>query len=95
MLNDYVKKNNEKIAYRVIEDEAVVVNLKESTFHTLNPVGTFIWQQFNGKTAIESIIQRLADEFQIDLDTARLDCLEFINSLVEEDLISLSTYPVE
>jgi hypothetical protein len=90
MLNDYVKKNDEKIAYRVIDDEAVIVNLKESSFHTLNPVGTFIWDQIDGKTSVTMIIQNVTDEFGIDSETAEKDSKEFIDNLLKKDLVILS-----
>lgn len=90
MVYDYLKKNDEKIAYRVIDEEALVVNLKESSFHTLNPVGSFIWQQIDGKTSIKKIIQKVTDEFDIDKDTAEKDSIEFIDELLKKELVIIS-----
>ena len=91
MLNDYPTKNDEKIAYRIIDDEVIVVNLEKSTFHTLNSVGAYIWQKLDGKTSVQMIIQDLSDEFDVDSETAEKDTIEFINSMLKEDLLIKSS----
>lgn len=93
MLNNYVVKNNEKTAHRIIDGEAVVVNLRDSTFHTLNSVATFIWQQADGKTSVKEIIKKICQEFEVDQDTAERDCLEFISKAVDKDMLLLSPHP--
>jgi adenine specific DNA methylase Mod len=95
MLDEYVVKNDEKTAYRIINGEAVVVNLKDSIFHTLNPVATFIWEQADGQTKTEQMIERICQEFEVDWDTAKRDCLEFLGELIRKDLVVLSKNPVE
>ena len=95
MLDEYVVKNNEKTAYRTINGEAVVVNLKDSTFHTLNPVATFIWEQADGQTKTEQMIEKICQEFEVDRDTAEKDCLEFLGELVSKGLVVLSQNPPE
>ncbi len=95
MLDEYVVKNDEKTAYRIINGEAVVVNLKDSTFHTLNPVATFIWEQADGRVKTEQIIERICEDFEVDWETAKRDCLEFLGELVRRDLVVLSKNPVE
>jgi hypothetical protein len=95
MLDKYVVKNNEKTAYRIINGEAVVVNLKDSTFHTLNPVATFIWEKADGQIKTKQIIEEICQEFEVDWDTAERDCLEFLGELVNKGLVVLSQNPVE
>lgn len=95
MLDKYVAKNNEKTAHRIIDGEAVVVNLTDSTFHTLNPVATFIWKQADGQTSVKEIAQKVCQEFEADRDTAEKDCLEFIRKLVDKDMLILSLHPLE
>ena len=95
MLDKYVAKNDEKTAYRVIHGEAVVVNLKESTFHTLNPVATFIWEQADGRIKAEQMIEKICQEFEVDRETAEKDCLEFLGELISKGLVVLSQNPVE
>ncbi len=94
MLDQYVVKNNEKTAYRIIDGEAVVVNLKDSTFHTLNPVATFIWEKADGRVKVEQIIKEICQEFEVDWGTAERDCREFLGELASKGLVVLSQNPV-
>ncbi len=95
MLDKYVVKNNEKTAYRIIDGEAVVVNLKDSTFHTLNPVATFIWEKADGQFRVEQIIEKICEEFEVDWDIAERDCLEFLSELASKALVVLSQNPIK
>jgi hypothetical protein len=95
MLDKYVVKNNEKIAYRIIDGEAVVVNLKDSTFHTLNPVATFMWEQADGRVKVKQIIEKICEEFEVDWDTAERDCQEFLGELASKALVVLLQNPVK
>ncbi len=93
MLNEYITKSEENIAYREIDGEFIIVNLKESTFHTLNSVASFIWQQVDGKTKVEEIIEMVCQEFEVDHETAQKDCLEFIGKLKDKELLTTSFQP--
>jgi hypothetical protein len=95
MLDKYVVKNDEETAYRIINGEAVVVNLKESTFHTLNPVATFIWEQADGRIKAGQMIEKICQEFEVDWHIAEKDCLEFLGELINKGLVVLSENPVE
>jgi hypothetical protein len=95
MLDQYVAKNDEKTAYRIINGEAVVVNLKENTFHTLNPVATFIWEQADGQIKAGQMIEKICQEFEVDWNTAEKDCLDFLGELIGKGLVVLSQNPVE
>lgn len=94
-MNDYIAINNIKTAYRIIEGEATVVNLKNSTFHTLNSVATFIWEHLDGKNQLKTIVKGIVDEFEVDPVQAEKDCLDFIETLSKEDLIIISSKPIE
>jgi methyltransferase-like protein len=92
MLNKYLTRNDESIAYRMIDDEVIVVNLEKSNFHTFNAVGAFIWDRLDGKKSVKMIITDVADEFDVDITTAEKDTIEFINSMLNEDLLIESSY---
>jgi len=53
-------EQNPKAAWRVYEGEAVIVSPADSTLHTLNAVGTVIWEAADGRTAMDAIVGRSA-----------------------------------
>ena len=90
MKNEYILLNKNKIAYRVIDGEAVIINLKNSELNVLNPVATFIWEHLDGCTKLKEIIKNLTEEFDVDYKTAEKDCLDFIEKLIKENIVIIS-----
>jgi hypothetical protein len=74
-------------AHRVLSDEAIVVNFKNSFFYSLNPVGTFIWERCDGRHSLDQIAEALAEEYEVAPAEAARDCREYIDSLVEQGLL--------
>lgn len=91
MLNEYPIPNNDRIAYRIIDGEAVIIDLKDNTLNILNPVSTFIWERLEGQTQLKEIVRALTEEFDVDYKTAEKDCFEFIYELMNRNIIVLKS----
>ena len=51
--------------------EMMIMSAVDSTFFTLNPVATVIWQAADGRTPLSEIVeQQVCSEFEIDMETA-------------------------
>ncbi len=75
------------IAHRVLGDEAIIVNFKDSLFYNLNPVGAFIWERCDGEHTLAQIAGELAEEYDVTPEEAARDCLQFIEELVQQGLL--------
>jgi len=85
---DLVELFNKKthFATRYVGEELVLVPVKNSVaamneLFTLNEVGSFIWEKIDGKNTEENIVTEVADEFDVDIQTARNDVSIFISKL--------------
>ena len=87
MIDEYVLPNNDKIAYRIIDGEAVIIDLKENTYNILNPVATFIWERLDGYTRLEDVAKSLSEEFDIDYKTAEKDCMDLISKMIDKEIV--------
>jgi hypothetical protein len=76
------------VAFRVIDGQAVIVVPATQSMHTLNEVGTFIWQECDGRTADE-VVGLLVEEFEVDEATARGDLGAFVGELTEKRMLGL------
>jgi hypothetical protein len=77
----------------VYDGEAVIVSPEDSTLHTLNPVGTLIWEAADGRTALEAIVTRVCETFVVDHATAARDVASFIDSLCQRGLLTVVDMP--
>ncbi len=76
-------------AWRPIAGETVIVTPIDSYMHTLNDPATYIWAKADGDYTVRQVVEGMAEEFDVDPDTARADCLEFIQELMDKDMITL------
>ena len=92
-MSERYPEQNPKAAWRVYDGEAVIVSPEDSTLHTLNAVGTVIWEAADGRTALGSIVARVCDAFEVDTATAARDAAAFVESLTQRGLLTLLDQP--
>jgi len=78
---------SERFAWRVIEDEAVLVDRDEAGVLRLNPIATEIWQALDGSRSITGIIDQIHQSFDVDRKTAENDVLRFVKELVNREMV--------
>jgi len=89
---DRVFRKNENFVFRQIDDETILVPIKDNlgdmgSIYNLNEVGAFVWEHFDGKKTVGDIKNQIINEFEIPEKEARQDLIEFINQLREIDAI--------
>ena len=75
---------------RVVDGEAVLVDLGQNKIRVLNPVGARLWELADGQLAVSEIAQKIVAEYQVELVRAQADALAFYDDLVERGVLVLS-----
>jgi hypothetical protein len=75
------------VDWTVLDGEAVLINLENGFYYTLNRVGTVIWELFTGDQTLEAICSALCERFDVTADVARKDLLALVTKLHHEGLI--------
>ena len=83
---------NDNIVRRDIADETILVPIRGNLadmqrIYALDPVADFIWMQLDGKQSVGKIHSSLMDNFDVDAKQAALDLNEFIDKLLQANLI--------
>jgi hypothetical protein len=81
---------SERVAYRVIDGEALVMVVDRKALHRLNDVGSRVFELCDGRTDVDSIVEAIVREFVVDAPTARADVENFITELAETGAITFS-----
>lgn len=76
-----------RVAWRIVDGEAMVVTPSTNELHTLDEVGTFIWRHLEQKTTVEEIVAAIVAEFDVDAETSGRDAREFLEQLHLKQLI--------
>ena len=78
---------SEGVSWRVIEQEAVLINPEEAEVMRLNPVGTEIWQRLDGKRTVNELIEHLHQFFDVEKEQLQRDVLRFLTQLTRREMI--------
>ena len=79
--------DKDKATYRVIDGEAVILNLDNGYYYSLNEVGTRIWEAIDKKKSLNKILDSFKEEYQVPAEQLKNDLLGLIKDLEKEKLI--------
>lgn len=81
---------NEEIVWRNLEGEAVLLNPNSGKYYGLNEVGCSFWEKVDGKNSLETIIDLLLEEYDVEKQTLQQDINELVRDLEERKIISFA-----
>jgi len=84
-----VPRKSERIAARAVDGKAVVVVLDARKLHTLNAVGTRVFELCDGTRDVSTIATQIAAEFQVEAGVAERDAIEFLMRLIAEGAVEI------
>ncbi len=76
-----------RISWRIIEDEAILIDHDEREVMRLNPVGAEIWEGLDGTRTVNEIIDYIYHTFEVDRNRARKDVLRFLKELARREMV--------
>jgi hypothetical protein len=83
----YYKINSENITYRIIDNQAVILNLNTGDYYSLNETGTFIWGLIEKGITREDLIDRVLEEYAIDKKDVIRDIKLLLKDLISEKIV--------
>ena len=89
---DQIFRKNEDFVFRQIDDETILVPVKDNlgdmgSIYNLNEVGAFVWKHLNGKDSLADIKHMIVDNFEVSEQEAVADLSDFVDQLKEIDAI--------
>lgn len=79
-------KVGSQVAWQLVDDEAVVIDLASGMTIGLNPAAAFLWSQLAGRSEDE-LAGLLAGEYEIEEAAARADVRAFLDDMRARKLI--------
>jgi len=84
---DRVPVQNEDAAWRMVDDECIIVMPETAQATVLNPVAARIWELMDGKRSLGQIVETIVSEYDVDSATAEKDASDFVNELTTRGLM--------
>src|SRR4051812_24468776 len=88
----FVYRHAGDVVMRRVGREALLVPVRNrvgdlDSIFTLNETAIAVWEALDGRASLESVIDRLCDEYEVERDRAAADAAEIVRSLVEAGLL--------
>lgn len=77
--------------FQELDGECVLLNLANESYYGLDEIGTRMWNVLSESDSIADAMAVLTKEYDIDEKTLRTDLDQFINELLENKLVQVST----
>ncbi len=83
-----VVRQGPRTASRTIDGRSVVVVVDRQRLHTLNELGTFLWERL-GNCTVEQLTDAVVAAYDVKRDRALQDVVAFIDALLREGAVEL------
>ena len=70
-----------------IDDEGIILNLSNGDYFRVNSTSLFIWNALSGHRSLAEIAKKVASHFNVNMETALEDVLDFVKELNELKLV--------
>jgi hypothetical protein len=91
-LHDVVQASPEQVAAEV-EDEVVILNLRDEVYYGLGDVGRRIWELVQQPRPVHSVRDALLAEYDVAPDTCERDLLALLAELAGRGLVEVRHPP--
>lgn len=70
-------------------DEAAILNLKNTVYYGLNPVGARVWNLVKQSRSVSEIRDTLVEEYDVAAERCERDLLDLLEKMREQGLIEV------
>lgn len=84
---DEIFKIVDDIVVSEINNESVILNLKTGIYFQVNELGSYIVSQLNQYSTVESLKNKITEDFDVAPNKSEKDLLRFIKDLESKDLL--------
>jgi coenzyme PQQ synthesis protein D (PqqD) len=89
-LQTRLRPNQEEIAAKVVDGEAIMINLSTGIYYSMDETGALVWELLAAGHSLEEVSAALARRYDVPGEQAQADVARLGAELLEENLVTLS-----
>lgn len=89
-LHHRLRPRGEEVAAKVIDGEAIIINLANGIYYSMDKVGALIWDLVQVGYSLEEIIVAVTERYDVSREQVQADVQELVEELLRENLVSVS-----
>lgn len=83
----HLQPNINEVAAKIIEGEAIFINLSTGVYYSLNQSGTLIWEIIEAERTLDEAVAAVTDHYQVSKEQAEVDVERLVSTLLEEKIV--------
>lgn len=89
-LNQRLEPFAEEVAAKIIDGEAILINLATGVYYSMDKVGASMWEMIAANHTLEQVVSTVVHRYDVALDQATADVLRLADELLQENLVKLA-----
>jgi hypothetical protein len=90
--NKHLQIREEEVAAKLIDGEAIIINLANGVYYSMDRTGAFIWELVQGAHTIKNVIKTVTARYDVPFDRAEADVQCLLEELLKENLVRLAVH---
>ena len=83
----YLEPNSGEVASKVVDGEAILINLSNGMYYSMDAVGGYIWSLVSDGHDLDSISAAVALRYGVPEETAKSDVKALARQLLDENVV--------
>jgi hypothetical protein len=89
-LHHCFRPREEEVAAKVIDGEAIIINLANGVYYSMDKVGALVWDQLQAGHTLEEVIATVTSHYTVPREQVELNVQELVRELIQENLVVAS-----
>jgi hypothetical protein len=89
-LSQVICANEQQVAAKVMDGEAILINLATGAYYSIGSTGGFIWSLIERRISIQEIVDSVMEHYEVAAATAQADVLRLAAELSAEGLVAVA-----
>ncbi len=89
-LHSRLRRNEEEVAAKVMDGEAIIINLANGSYYSMEKTGGAIWAMIEEGCSLEEMVAQLTRRYAVSRTQAQADVERLAAELLQEALVTLS-----
>jgi len=88
-LHDRLRRKDEEVIAKVMDGEAVIINLANGLYYSIDRAGGPMWEMIEAGRRLDEIVASITARYDVAAARAETDVLRLANDLLREGLVAL------
>jgi Coenzyme PQQ synthesis protein D (PqqD) len=86
-LQSHFRPREEEVASKVIDGEAIIINLANGVYYSMDKVGALVWDLLQAGHTLEEVIVGVTGRYDVAREQAEANLRDLVQELVQENLV--------